>query len=64
MVNGEGIVDGRAKEPSRKMIAEWLVEVYNNIPEEIGWNAWKKRDYEWMYKNARIVFVCLIRGYI
>jgi hypothetical protein len=49
MVIGEGIVDGRAKEPFRKMIAEWLAEVYNNIPEEIGWNAWKKRDYEWIY---------------
>jgi hypothetical protein len=49
MVNEEGIADGRAKEPSRKMIAEWLVEVYNNIPEEIGRNAWKKREYEWTY---------------
>ncbi len=48
MVDGEGIVDGGAKEPTRKMIAEWLVEVYNNIPEEMGQNAWKKMGYEWV----------------
>ena len=44
MVDGEGIVAGHAKEPSRKLIAEWLVEVYTNIPVGMGWNAWKKRD--------------------
>ena len=49
MVDGEGIVDGQAMEPSQQMIAEWLVEVYNNIPEEMGQNAWKKRGYEWVY---------------
>ncbi len=48
MVDGEGIIDDQAMEPSWQMIAEWLVEVYNNIPEETRWKAWKKRDYEWM----------------
>ncbi len=49
MVNGDGILEGKAKEPSRKLIAEWVVEVYNNIPAETGRNAWKKRGYEWIY---------------
>jgi hypothetical protein len=40
---------GQAKEPSRKLIVEWLVEVYTNIPVGMGWNAWKKRGYEWVY---------------
>jgi hypothetical protein len=48
MVDGEGIVAGQAKEPSRKLIAEWLVEVYTNIPVGMGQNAWKKRGYEWV----------------
>ena len=47
MVDGEGIVDGQAKEPSRKVVAEWLIDVYENIPETIGRNAWKKEGYEW-----------------
>jgi hypothetical protein len=27
MLEGEGIVNGAAKEPSRKLFAEWLVDV-------------------------------------
>jgi hypothetical protein len=46
-VDGDGIVNGQAKEPSRKMVADWLMEVYNNIPETIGINARKKVRYEW-----------------
>ena len=46
MVDGEGIVDGVAKEPSLKMVAEWLLDVYNNIPEEIEMNKWKKEGFE------------------
>ena len=47
MTEGEGIVDGKAKEPTRKIVAEWLVDIYTNIPEEMGKNAWKKMDFEW-----------------
>ena len=43
----DGIVNGQAKEPYHKMVAEWLMEVYNNIPKTIGINAWKKEGYEW-----------------
>ena len=48
MKEGDGIVNRRAKEPSRKMVAEWLVQVYKSIPEEIEQNAWKKKGYEWV----------------
>ena len=36
MMEGDGIVDGVAKEPSHKMVAEWVVQVYKSIAEEIG----------------------------
>ena len=39
MLDGEGIVNGVAKEPSRKMVAEWLLDVYKNIPGKIARNA-------------------------
>jgi hypothetical protein len=29
------------------MVADWLVDVYSNIPEETGKNAWKKTGFEW-----------------
>ena len=48
MMEGDGIVDGVAKEPSRKMVAEWVDQVYESIPEEIGQNTWKKQGYEWV----------------
>ena len=48
MTEGEGIVDGVVKEPSRKLVAEWIVEVYDNIPEEVGQNTWKNTGYEWV----------------
>ena len=47
VVEGDGIVNGQAKEPSRKMVAEWATEVYSNIPETVGINAWKKKGYKW-----------------
>ena len=39
MLQGEGIVDGAAKEPTRKLVAEWIVGVYNNISCDTGQNA-------------------------
>jgi hypothetical protein len=50
MTEGDGIVDGVAKEPSRKLMAEskWIIQVYEDIPEEIGQNVWKQRGYEWV----------------
>ena len=30
-----------------KVVAEWLIDVYENIPEMIGMNAWKKEGYKW-----------------
>jgi hypothetical protein len=47
MFNGGGVVDGVAKEPTRKLVAEWIIGAYRNITTEIGKNAWKKKGYEW-----------------
>jgi hypothetical protein len=47
MAEGGGIVNGCAKEPSRKQIAEWLVGAYTNIPEQVGRNSWMKTNYKW-----------------
>ena len=47
MLDGKGIVNGVDKEPSRKMVAEWLLDVYKNIPGKIARNAWMKKGYEW-----------------
>jgi hypothetical protein len=47
MMTGDGIINEKAREPSRKMVAEWLVDVYNNMPEEIGENSWRKTGFEW-----------------
>ena len=46
-VDGDGIVNGQAKEPSCKMVADWLMELHNNIPETIGINARKKEVSKW-----------------
>jgi hypothetical protein len=31
---------------SCEMVAEWVVQVYESIPEEFGQNTWKKQGYE------------------
>jgi hypothetical protein len=49
MLDGGGVVDGVAKEPSQKLVAEWIIRMYKNISVEIGKNAWKKRGYEWFH---------------
>ncbi len=47
MLEGDGIVDGVAKEPSRKLVAEWLVDVYTNMDAKTVRNAWMKHGFEW-----------------
>ena len=43
MLEGERIFDGAAKGPTRKLGAEWIVDVYNTISSDTGQNArWKK----------------------
>jgi hypothetical protein len=46
MLEGEGILNGAAKEPSRKLVVEWLVDVYSNIPGQSVRNAWMKKGHE------------------
>ena len=43
----DGIVHGRAKEPSHKQVAEWLVNAYTSILEQVGRNAWMMTGYAW-----------------
>jgi hypothetical protein len=47
MIEGDGIVDSAAKEPSRKLVAEWLLGVYKNIPGQTVRNAWMKKGFKW-----------------
>ena len=47
MLEGDGIVDGVAKEPSRKLVAEWLVDVYTNMDAKKVRNAWMKHGFQW-----------------
>jgi len=47
MLEGDGSVNGVAKEPSQKQVAEWLLDVFNNFARETGRNAWRKKGYEW-----------------
>ncbi len=47
MMEGDGIVDGVAKEPSCKLVAEWIIQVNESIHEGIGQNSWKRKD-EWV----------------
>ena len=47
MLDGDGLVDGVAKEPTRKLGAEWIIGMYRNISVDTGKKAWKKTGYEW-----------------
>ena len=43
MFNGGGVVDGVAKEPTRKLVAEWIIGAYRNITTEIEKTLGRKR---------------------
>jgi hypothetical protein len=47
MLDGDGLVNGVAKEPTRKIVAEWVLEAYNSIPKQTARNAWLKKEFEW-----------------
>ena len=47
MVAEDGIVNGVAKKPSRKLVAEWLTDVYMNLPGQTVRNAWMKTGFQW-----------------
>ena len=47
MVVGDGIVNGVAKELTRQLVAEWVVDVYKNLPAQTVQNAWMKSGFEW-----------------
>jgi len=37
---------GVAKEPTRKLLAEWVVGAYKNVSKEVGRNVWKKKGFK------------------
>ena len=47
MVAGDVIVNGVAKELTRQLVAEWMVEVYKNLAAQTLRNAWMKGGFEW-----------------
>jgi hypothetical protein len=47
MIEGDGLVNSVAKEPSRRFVAEWILDVYKNIPCQTARNARMKSVYEW-----------------
>ena len=47
MIDGDGLVNGVAKEPSRIMVVESVWEIYNNIEGQTVRNAWIKKGYKW-----------------
>jgi len=49
MLEGAGFVDGAAKEPLQKLVAEWLVDVSTSIPGQTIRNAWMKTGFEWKW---------------
>ena len=49
MIEGGIIVDGAAKEPSRRLATEWIIDVYKNIPSQTVRNEWMKSGYEWFF---------------
>ena len=48
MMDGAGVVNGIAKEPPNKQVAEWLLEEYTAMPDKNLRNTWKKEGYEWV----------------
>ncbi len=48
MYAGGGVVEGVAKTPSRKLVAEWIIDTYKVIMEETARNAWRKKGFEWI----------------
>ena len=47
MIEGDRIVYGAAKEPSRKLVAKWVLDVQNNFPGQTANNVWMKKGYKW-----------------
>lgn len=45
MLEGEGIVDSSAKEPSWKLVVEWLLVAYVSTPGQTARNAWMKTGF-------------------
>ena len=47
MLEGEGIINGVANKPTRKLVAEWVVSVYSSVQPKTVRNTWTKKRYKW-----------------
>ena len=47
-MDGAGVVNGIAKEPPCKQVAEWLLEVYTMMPEKKREERMEEEWYEWV----------------
>ena len=47
MVAGDGIDNGAMKETSHKLVAEWLIDMYMNLPGHTVRNALMVKGFEW-----------------
>lgn len=59
MLEGNRIANGTAKEPTRHLIVEWLVDLYLHTPSQTVRNAWMKTGYECFEKCIDYSFVHL-----
>ena len=41
------IIAPTTKPPTRKLIVEWVMKVYNNVSVEVVVNSWKHGTYSW-----------------
>ena len=48
MYAGGGVVEGVVKTPSRKLVAEWIIDTHKVIMEDTARNAWRKKGFEWI----------------
>ena len=48
MTEGDGLTAGVVKKATKKLLVEWIVVTYENISEEKGHNAWKKKGFQWV----------------
>jgi len=49
MLEGKRIVERAAKNPSQKMVVAWIIDVYTNVSNRTGRNAWQKNGFECVY---------------
>ena len=55
MLEDDGIINGAAKESSRKLVAEWLIDIYGSIPAQTVRNALMKTGMNGFKREINIM---------